>query len=588
MRVSRFVRFGVFAVLVACSAGRRGGEGQPRLDGGGNGADLGTTFCLANVGRCENGLPQRCSPSGSEWIDQAPCEGDRQCSSGSCVDLCANAAENNSYQGCEYFAVTASNPSLASEFEFAVVVTNPNQVDARVTVSQGAATIGTYEVAAGAVETITLPYVDALKNAFTEDFDGTQNFHSVLATAKAYRIQSSAPVTAYQFNALDYRIARDCADEDEETAFDGECFSFTNDASLLLPVHSLTGNYTVSTYGAQRLDFSNGFQSASSSTPAFFAVVGAEEDPVSVSITFSANTAASSNGSSIRAYSAGETGTFTLARGDVLQFHTADIASCASGSPTDETPDGVEITYCRPTRNADPSGTRIRANGKVSVVGGHACAFVPYNRWACDHMEETMIPEDTWGRDFIVSVTQPLRGEPNLVRILSSTSGNSLTFDPPVHAATTLNTGDVLEFETSQSFRVQGTAAIFVTQLLVGQDYSGFGSSEAEGMGDPSLSLAVPQEQFRTEYNFLAPASYARNYVNITAPATATVRLDGNVVEGFSSVGGSGFSVARVEVTGGAHTIESTAPAGIVVYGFGSYTSYMYPGGLNLEVINVL
>ena len=27
---------------------------------------------------------------------------------------------------------------------------------------------------------------------------------------------------------------------------------------------------------------------------------------------------------------------------------------------------------------------------------------------------------------------------------------------------------------------------------------------------------------------------------------------------------------------------------GIVVYGFGSYTSYMYPGGLDLEVINLI
>jgi hypothetical protein len=28
-------------------------------------------------------------------------------------------------------------------------------------------------------------------------------------------------------------------------------------------------------------------------------------------------------------------------------------------------------------------------------------------------------------------------------------------------------------------------------------------------------------------------------------------------------------------------------PFGIVVYGFGSYTSYMYPGGLDLTAINI-
>jgi hypothetical protein len=42
---------------------------------------------------------------------------------------------------------------------------------------------------------------------------------------------------------------------------------------------------------------------------------------------------------------------------------------------------------------------------------------------------------------------------------------------------------------------------------------------------------------------------------------------------------------ARTPIGGGAHRIEGTAPFGILVYGFGSYTSYMYPGGLDLREI---
>jgi hypothetical protein len=73
-----------------------------------------------------------------------------------------------------------------------------------------------------------------------------------------------------------------------------------------------------------------------------------------------------------------------------------------------------------------------------------------------------------------------------------------------------------------------------------------------------------------------------------TAPTGATVMLDGNAVTGFQPVGSSGFSVARVSITGGQHTIVGSQAFGIVVYGFGRFTSYMYPGGLDLEVINLI
>ena len=64
---------------------------------------------------------------------------------------------------------------------------------------------------------------------------------------------------------------------------------------------------------------------------------------------------------------------------------------------------------------------------------------------------------------------------------------------------------------------------------------------------------------------------------------------DGKAMETseFRPVGSSGYSVARHEVAGGPHTIVGADPFGIVVHGYGSYTSYMYPGGLNLATIVV-
>ena len=63
--------------------------------------------------------------------------------------------------------------------------------------------------------------------------------------------------------------------------------------------------------------------------------------------------------------------------------------------------------------------------------------------------------------------------------------------------------------------------------------------------------------------------------------------LDGVPVSGFSGIGGSGYGVARVEIPGGSHEIASTDEFGITCYGYGNYTSYMYPGGLDVDQINI-
>jgi hypothetical protein len=115
------------------------------------------------------------------------------------------------------------------------------------------------------------------------------------------------------------------------------------------------------------------------------------------------------------------------------------------------------------------------------------------------------------------------------------------------------------------------------------------GSSSVPSVaGDPSMSLAIPTAQFRTHYVFLASSTYDSNFVNVIAPSGTSVTLDGAAVSAseFIAIGSSGFSVARHEL--GAtdfHEIASSSAFGIVVYGYGKDTSYMYPGGLDLKRI---
>ncbi|MBU1241174.1 hypothetical protein KJ865_15780, partial [Myxococcota bacterium] len=54
------------------------------------------------------------------------------------------------------------------------------------------------------------------------------------------------------------------------------------------------------------------------------------------------------------------------------------------------------------------------------------------------------------------------------------------------------------------------------------------------------------------------------------------------------AIGSSYHGVYRRNISASpyTHTITSDQPFGIMVYGFAPYTSYFYPGGLDLNIIN--
>lgn len=564
-------------------------------------SNMGCRVCSPGSGHCNGNDVQQCRIDGSGYDTVATCDPSTgaMCSAAliRCSSPCADAEANNSYIGCEYWPVpTLNNGLLGTDptralFHFAVAIANPGTDAASVTVDRGGVTVATRTVAGGALEVIQLPWDENLQPMGDMT---TGLVASVLERNAAYHLVSTLPVTVYQFNPLEYQAG----------GVLGPSYSYSNDASLLLPTHAMTGNYIVMSRATHQLrqvyvtaDPPRGMTAGDFTTgsPGFMALVGTA-DSSTIQITFTAHVMASMDGS-VTAFSPGDTGNFTLNRGDVLQIATGMPANCTdSGTP--DVQNGVllsngfryDITthYCTVGNDYDLTGTIIRSTSSLELLAGHNCAFVPFNRWACDHLEEGIFPLETWGTNALVSVSQPLRGEPNLIRIVSGDDGNALTFDPAsVHAGLSLGRGQFIEFEASQSFRVTGSQSISVGQFLVGQDFGGIGSSGMAGNGDPSLSLAIPVEQYRRSYTFLAPTSYEQNFVAVSAPTGTEVDLDGAPVGGFSTVGGTGYDVSNVIITGGVHSITSADPFGIVVYGFGSYTSYMYPGGLDLQRINV-
>ncbi len=505
---------------------------------------IGCAACAPGTATCNGEIAHACKDDGTGFVDQDcdPAEG-MTCDpmQGGCTGPCAPHNLGTSYIGCDYYPTVTGN-TVGETFDFAVAIANTTATPAMVTIDGGA--LGTpveLTVPADSVAVQTLPWVDALKLCSSPDTDGCEISGQplgtgALASGGAYHVRSTSPVTLYQFNSLEYTK--------------GGVFSYSNDASLLLPTNTWRTTYYAAAF--QPL--------AGVGYPSELAVT-AMQDSTMVTINAKAPTVA---GSGAPAFTPNMPQSVMLSKGDVLELTSS---------------------------TGDLTGSSIMSDKPVSVISGHFCADVPDGITACDHLEESMFPVDTLGFNYVVNapaVTSIPSGKVELIRVIATSANTNLTYNPPQPGApaTIANAGDFVEIQNNaNSFEITADQKVMVAQYMEGQDAGG-------GTGDPAMALAVPVEQFRTDYLFHAPTEYESNYVDVTAVMGATVTLDGMALT-FTPIGTTGYGLARVyPLTAGPggdgnHSIQGDMPFGITVYGYGQYTSYWYPGGLDLnDVIN--
>ena len=551
-----------------------------------------------------------CNADGTRGADVKVCDtaAGYTCQGGDCQSACDIAASTRSYIGCDYWPTTTLTSELNPYFDFAVAVANPMTVgdavqgaSAQITVTIGNKMVAQKTVAPGAVETIILPWVQALSFQPTCDKTGNCTLikeSSAQVTAGAYHLTSSLPVTVYQFSPLQFekpftatcqdppykactRVA-DChaGDTCAFNAMYGQkvcqdtktCHSYTNDASVLLPTAALKNEYIA--LSRQTRDTADAAGGGSETKPGFVTIV-ATDDQTQVMVTSSAYTEPSK---SVPALSPGSSQSYMLNKGDVLQ-----LVSKLASSPCANMSSDTNYDYCDLGPDYDLTGTHIVSDKPVAVFGGHSCAFIPYNKFACDHIEEQITPLETWGQKILVAQTKPAtKGEPNVWRVVSGSDGNMITFDPAsVHAPLSLDSGGYVEFVAQGGFQVTATGRAAVGQYMVGENF--FDNASIE-VGDPSLGLGVPVEQFRSNYDFLSPSTYTENDLTLIAPMDATITLDDQPVNGtWIAIGASGYGYQYVSLQPGAHHVTGTSAFGITVSGLANYTSYLYVGGQNLN-----
>jgi hypothetical protein len=589
--------------VFACSVGEWGCLGNLRYQCGEDGRSrtnemmcdsacdpaLGCVLCLPNSRRCEGTVSMFCSPEGGGWVTGRDCaEWGSSCSAtGYCADACGEAESTRSYVGCEYWPTALANTSELNSalFDFRVVVANPNSVPASIRITRGTTDVYTGTVDPGRLAEIPLPWIDGQSFGLPGG-----SWTSIAVANGAYRLRSDVPVTVSQFNPFEYSVTDPAL---------GAVYSYTNDATLLLPSHVLTGDYVGLTYVPfSRASVTTGvFPTSDFMTyPDYLAIVGIAPEPTEVEIMVSGWAAGEAGGRFAETPPWG-TLRFTISRGEVVHVATAVVPECRDGRPGFTREDlGCVMGMCDyldTCREAeyDLTGSRIRANHPVEVFGGHVCAYVPYTAQACDHLEVQLAPIQTWGKEY---VSRPMtdNGGPgeNLVRVIAAFDGTDIVVDPPQGGVgtVTLNASEWVEFMAGEPFRVSATHAIQVGQFLVGQYYPDPDSAR----GDPAMTVLVPNEQFRSDYIFTAPSSYnagtnGQSWVLVIRPPGMALTLDGAGVSADWQAAG-GREVGIVPIAGGTHTISGAEPFGMITYGLGSFTSYAYPAGLNLEPITIL
>lgn len=580
------------ALLVGCSAGGKdGGSGvnngtgntgnsgagaQPNLGTGGTGSGLGGNLALGGTPPVGNG-------NGSP-------------------ETCEEAAENQTYVGCDFWPTITANP-VWQEFLPAVVIANGTAQAATVTITGPNGFNKMVTVAPDGLETVMLDWVMELKGPefSLSNTSGGRLEASARVDKGAYHMVSTAPVTAWQFNPLKYKLGPgECSRI--PGAAEG-CRSATNDASLLLPSTAMTESYRVFGYSSKN--------------------EGKDWGTVPGGVTITATT----DGTEVQVQLGPKCG--------VELFPTTDLGTCVAAGPAGSGIDaklpgesyllsmnaGDVVSLVGAwakdpqTRNADLSGTVVVANEKhpVQVISFNAISQLPDVSVAnADHMEESVLPGEVLGNKYIVVPPATPNGDSvgHVVRIYGNVDGTKLTYPdgkPTPDAPDTLNAGDVVQIPAmptgqpapqcvgttdhcmlNKPFVVEADQPFAVASFMVGGVLQMPGTDATNSMGDPGFSMMVTPAQFRQEYTFLAPVDYEKNFADVILPNGATVELDGAPVTATATpIGTSGWSSMRLTLdnaTGGVHKLKTDAEEGVglQVMGFGYATSYYYPGGLNL------
>ncbi|MBX3182399.1 MAG: IgGFc-binding protein [Polyangiaceae bacterium] len=540
------------------------GSGEPRDCGAENLtciAELGCVACDPIENTCVGNEVHACNADGSVGSLIETCDAGQGllCNKGRCTTECEKEADSPSNVGCEFWAVDLPNervrtilPLSAAESPWGVVLANAGITPAHVTVERNVAPVGqplqlqvvhTGVIPVDGIEPIGLPTAE-ISGPIVSDPPGPPGSQ---LTSLAFRITTTAPVVAYQFNTFTN--------------------TYTNDASLLLPRSGLGTLHRILGYVPAKPVAVPGFNIPGIPERSFVTVIGVEPN------------------TRVRIKAGGRINTDTV---HIPRMETGDEFEITIG-PFDVLNLGSE------GMPGDLTGTWVESSKPVSVFSSTETASIrrpnmPSDAGSCctDHLEEQIFPVTALGREFVITRSPP-RGtsdvEEDLVRFLGVAETTEITTNlPGGDAQFTLAPGELREVWTKVDFVATATKPVMIGQLLVSQE------TTEQGRGDPSLTIFPPTEQYRRDYAFLIPPTWPSNDLVVSTTESNVLTMDGQPLTGCTTapagtVAGITYVAKRCPVSEGRHRVSGTEPFGITVYGYSGPASFAFAGGADVKPV---
>jgi len=494
------------------------------------------------------------------------------CSNGACKTACQVAEDTPTNVGCEFWAVDLDQQDGLNDpasVPWGLAISNVGDNDANVTIeindgAPGAAqqlsviSGGNFAVPKNTLYALNMPTRELDCGSVPNDY----NSPGTCLSSRAFRVTSSSPVVIYQFNVFENQ--------------------YSNDASLLIPTHSLGQQYRILGWGA-------GHPVKIPQFPMFgvdrsyITIVGTEPG---TSVTVHPSWKIKGNPPIAATPANGEI-IVTLGPFDVLNLETDD------GTLQD---DAKTI--------ADLSGSFVFSDKPVAVFSGTestgapgAFSNVPVDPEAdsccLDHLEDQMFPLESLGSKYVIA-RSPVRStggyrEPDVIRFVGGAEPSTITSDLPEAGfqSFTLQPGEVKTTYAQDNFTAVGDKPFLVGQILISQGYV-----QGQTLGDPALTTFPPVDQYRSEYLLLTPGSWSQNWVVIVDEVGSNITIDGAqatgcIIEPAGTVDGKTYESRRcpMPTTFGAHAMSGDKPFGITAYGYGSAGSYAVAGGADLKKI---
>lgn len=601
-------------ILIMCTAISACAPSRPADDDDGNGdggglcgagcpddlicvPDIGCTECWPGQTYCsgpDDGEVWACNDQGTDGELVEQCDGNDVCHNGFCLTPCERSDQIPSNVGCHFYAVDLDNEAVtgfidndAQAQQFAIAVANGNDYEARVDVYKNVARYGDpiqeQLVVSRTIGPMSLVQIDLPQREVDGSMgqNGTYVANSgsdTFVSSHGYRIETNAPMVAYQFQPVIQQ--------------------FSNDASILIPRQALGENYyvlgfpTANPCGAPPGDplYMESIPDNTSIT-----IIGVyPETHVTVFPTHAVAATGGDSGATILATAPGMPIEFTVGPYDVVNL--------ASDQPK------VSITECFGflDRDGDFTGSQVISDKPVIVfsslergsgTGGASPPDPPgWDGESCctDHLEQQMFPTTALGWDFAIS-RSPVRStgssyeEPDIYRVMATVDGTTVTTSLPApNNQFTLNAGEYRPFHAFGGFTVRADGgAIMVGQFLLSQGYV------PGGNGDPTFIVFPAADQHREEYVFLVPTTFEDNYMVLSMPEGAAVEIDGFSEFGpeceerpIGNLDGVIYKQMTCRLDEGVHTVVASEPVGLSVYGYYNVGSYGYPGGSDVKIIN--